>query len=310
MLTYKIKGKQMKHSKIAIIGAGSVGSTTAYALLLKNIAAEIILVDVNEVRCRGEILDLSDALSFDGTSKISLGNAQDAAQADIIVIAAGQPQKPNEPRLELLAANKPIYDSIFAAIKPINPQAIVIIVTNPLDLMTYYAQSIAGLPRNQVFGSGTFLDTLRLRGIVAEKTGVACESVDAYILGEHGDSQFAAWSSAQIAGIPIVEYPGITSKDLDAMATNIKNKAYEIIACKGSTYFGIATCVARMCEAIIFNQKLVMPLSAYNEKYDMCISLPAVLGENGIEKILPIPLNNDEQKILTDSAQQLRKLLM
>ena len=299
----------MKHSKIAIIGAGFVGSTTAYALLLKNIAAEIILVDVNEIRCRGEILDLSDALSFDGTSKVRLGNAQDAAQADIIVIAAGKPQEPNEDRRKLLQTNKSVFDAIFAAIKPINPQAIVIIVTNPLDLMTYYAQSLAGLPHNQVFGSGTFLDTLRLRNIIAEKAGVANTSVDAYILGEHGDSQFAAWSSAQIAGIPIAEYPGIQLKDLDAMATAVKNKAYEIIACKGSTYFGIATCVTRICEAIIFDQKLVMPLSVYNEKYDMCISLPAVLGENGIEKILPIPLNNDEQKKLIDSAQQLRDLI-
>lgn len=300
----------MKHSKIAIIGAGFVGSTTAYALLLKSIAAEIILVDVNEVRCRGEILDLSDALSFDGTSKIRLGNAQDAAQADIIVIAAGKPQEPNEDRRKLLQANKPTFDAIFTTIKPINPQAIIIIVTNPLDLMTYYAQSLAGLPRNQIFGSGTFLDTLRLHSIIAEKTGVASSSVDAYILGEHGDSQFAAWSSAQIAGIPIADYPDIQPKDLDAMAESVKNKAYEIIACKGSTYFGIATSVARMCEAIIFDQKLVMPLSVYNEKYDMCISLPAILGENGIEKILPIPLDNDEQKKLIDSAQQLRKLLI
>jgi len=299
----------MKHSKIAIIGAGSVGSTTAYALLLKNIAAEIILVDVNEVRCRGEILDLSDALSFDGTSKIRLGNAQDASQADIIVIAAGKPQGPGEKRLELLKANKPIFEAIFSAIKPINPHAIVIIVTNPLDLMTHYAQSLTDLPRNQVFGTGTFLDTLRLRGIIAEKTGVACESVDAYILGEHGDLQFPAWSSAQIAGIPIAQYPGIQKKDLNDIADAVKNKAYEIISCKGSTYFGIATCVARMCEAIVFDQKLVMPLSTYIPEYTMCLSLPVILGENGIEKILPIPLDSDEQKKLIGSIQQLKNCL-
>jgi len=299
----------MKHSKIAIIGAGSVGSTTAYALLLKNIAAEIILVDVNEVRCRGEILDLSDALSFDGTSKIRLGNAQDASQADIIVIAAGKPQGPGEKRLELLKANKPIFEAIFSAIKPINPHAIVIIVTNPLDLMTHYAQSLTDLPRNQVFGTGTFLDTLRLRGIIAEKTGVACESIDAYILGEHGDLQFPAWSSAQIAGIPIAQYPGIQKKDLNDIADAVKNKAYEIISCKGSTYFGIATCVARMCEAIVFDQKLVMPLSTYIPEYTMCLSLPVILGENGIEKILPIPLDSDEQKKLIGSIQQLKNCL-
>lgn len=299
----------MKHSTIAIIGAGSVGSTTAYALLLKNIAAEIILVDVNEVRCRGEILDLSDALSFDGTSKIRLGNAQDASQADIIVIAAGKPQSPGEKRLELLNANKPIFEAIFSAIKPINPHAIVIIVTNPLDLMTHYAQSLTDLPRNQVFGTGTFLDTLRLRGIITEKTGVACESVDAYILGEHGDLQFPAWSSAQIAGIPIADYPGIQKKDLNDIADTVKNKAYEIISCKGSTFFGIAACVARICEAIVFDQKLVMPLSTYIPEYKMCLSMPVILGENGIEKILPIPLDSDEQKKLIDSIEQLKSCL-
>jgi L-lactate dehydrogenase len=295
----------MKHSKIAIIGAGSVGSTTAYALLLKNIAAEIMLVDVNEVRCRGEILDLSDALSFDGTSKIKSGTPQDAAKADIIIIAAGKPQTPQQDRRELLSTNKAVFDSIFAAIKPINPQAIIIIVTNPLDLMTYHAQSLAKLPRNQVFGTGTFLDTLRLRGIIAEKTGIAPASVDAYILGEHGDSQFAAWSTAQIGGIPITEYPGIQKNMFSEISEAVKNKAYEIIACKGSTYFGIATCVARICEAIVFDQKLVMPLSTYHEKYTICLSLPAVLGENGIEKILSIPLDDDEQKKLAESAQQL-----
>ena len=299
----------MKHSKIAIIGAGFVGSTTAYALLLKNIAAEIILVDVNEVRCRGEILDLSDALSFDGTSKIKLGNAQDAAQADIIIIAAGKAQEPNQKRSELLAANKLIFDAIFTAIKPINPKAIIIIVTNPLDLMTYHAQLLSGLARNQVFGTGTFLDTLRLRGIIAEKTGVTCESVSAYMLGEHGDSQFAAWSSAQIAGIPITDYPGMTRENLNVIVDAVKNKAYEIIACKGSTYFGIATCVARICEAIVFDQKLVVPLSSYNEEYGICLSMPVILGENGIKRILQIPLDNNEQKQLANCCKIIKDIL-
>lgn len=299
----------MKHSKIAIIGAGAVGSTTAYALSLKNIIAEIILVDVNEIRCRGEILDLSDALSFGGTSKIKSGSPQDAAKADIIIIAAGKAQEPNQKRSELLKANKPIFDTIFTAIKPINPQAIVIIVTNPVDVMTYHAQSLSGLTHNQVFGTGTFLDTLRLRGIIAEKIGVAQESVDAWILGEHGDTQCAIWSSAQVAGTPIMQYPAIQQKDLNIMAEMAKNKAYEIITCKGSTYFGIATCIARICETIIFNQKLIIPLSTYHEKYDVCFSLPVILGENGIEKTVPIPLNSNEQQQLDYSAQQLKNYL-
>ena len=296
----------MKHSKIAIIGAGFVGSTTAYALLLKKIVAEIILVDINEIRCRGEILDLSDVLSFDETSQIRAGTPQDAANADIIVIAAGKAQEPNEDRRKLLHVNKAIFDSIFASIKPISPQAIIIIVTNPLDLMTYHAQSLAGLARNQVFGTGTYLDTLRLQGIIAKIAGVAQESVDGYVLGEHGDSQFPAWSSVQIAGIPIEQYPTIQRVDLDTIAKTVKDKAYEIIACKGSTYFGIATCVARICEAIVFDQKLVVPLSTYIPEYEICLSMPVILGENGIEKIVPIPLNSDEQKKLSNSAEQLQ----
>jgi L-lactate dehydrogenase len=300
----------MKHSKIAIIGAGTVGSTTAYALLLKHITAEVILVDVNEVRCRGEILDLSDTVAFDGASKIRSGTAQDAAQADIIIIAAGKAQAPGQTRLDLLSTNKKIITDIFTSIKPINEAAIVIMVTNPLDSLTALAQSMSGLPRKQVFGTGTFLDTLRLRGIIAEKTGVARESVHAYVIGEHGDAQCVAWSSAEIAGIPIAEYGGIKEKDFDEISQQAKNIAYEIIACKGSTHFGIAACVAAICEAIIFDQKLVMPLSTYIEEYDIVFSMPVVLGENGIEKVLSIPLNNEERKKLEKSAQELKKVLL
>lgn len=300
----------MNHSKIAIIGAGSVGSTTAYALLLKKITAEIILVDINETRCRGEILDLSDTLSFGGTSQVRIGTAQDAGQADIIIIAAGKAQNPGETRLELLTANTPIITNIFTAIKPINPQSIIIMVTNPLDTLTLLAQSLSGLPRNQVLGTGTFLDTLRLRGIIAQKLHVAATSVNAYVIGEHGDSQCVAWSSAEIGGTPITQFPGIEKKDLELFAQQTKDKAYEIIACKGSTSFGIATCVAAICEAIIFNQNIIIPLSTYIPEYDTVFSMPVVLNEKGIEKIIPILLNNDEQTKLSTSAQQLHKLLM
>ena len=297
----------MKHSKIAIIGAGFVGSTTAYALLLRKIIAEIILVDINEVRCRGEILDLSDAITLDGISKVRTGTAQDAAQADIIVIAAGKAQNPGESRSDLLSDNTHIITDLFAAIKPINPDAIIIMVTNPVDQLTALAQSISGLPRNQLFGTGTFLDTLRLRGIIAEKVGVAKKSVHAYVIGEHGDAQCVAWSCAEIAGTPLLQFSDMNQQSCEAIAQQVKDVAYEIIACKGATYFGIAACVATMCEAIIFDQKIVMPLSTYIQEYDAVFSMPAVLGENGIEKIIPIPLNENERKKLQDSAKQSKK---
>jgi len=296
----------MKHSKIAIIGAGSVGSTTAYALILKSIAAEIILIDIDEPRCHGEILDLSDALTFDGSSKIRSGSSADAAQADIIIIAAGRAQKPGETRRELLTTNKKIIADIFATIKPINPAAIIIMVTNPVDPLTALAQSISDLPIHQVFGTGTFLDTLRLRGHIAEKFNIARESIHAYIIGEHGDSQCVAWSSAEIAGTPITQFPDMHEKNFEAIAQKVKNIAYDIIACKGSTHFGIATCVAKICNAIVFDQKLIMPLSTYIKDYDVVFSMPVVVGENGIEKIIPIPLNDNERKNLELSAEQLK----
>ncbi len=299
----------MKHSKIAIIGAGAVGSTSAYALMLKNITAELILIDVDETRCKGEILDLSDALSFCGASKVRGGKAYNAGQADIIIIAAGARQQPGQSRIELVENNKRVITAILQSIKPINPNAIIIMVTNPVDILAYHAQHLSDLPRNQIFGSGTFLDTQRLCGILAKKLGVAEQSIDAFILGEHGDTQFPAWASAYVAGIPLPNFKKITSDDLDQMAQETRKRAYEIIAYKGSTYFGIAACVATMCEAIIFDQKLVIPLSCYIPSLDVCLSMPCVLGENGIEQILPIPLSTEEQKKLEHSAQQLRKLL-
>jgi L-lactate dehydrogenase len=298
----------VKHSKIAIIGAGFVGSTAAYALLLKKITAEVILVDINETRCHGEILDLSDACGIDGSSCIRSGNAQDAAQADIIIIAAGKPQKQGESRLDLLKTNKAIIADIFASIKPINPQAIIIMVTNPLDALTIHAQTLSGLPHNQVFGTGTFLDSLRLREIIAQKVGISKESVNAHIIGEHGDSQIAVWSCAEIAGTPLHQFPGIVQQDFAVIEQQVKDKAYDIIACKGATYFGIATCIATLCEAIIFNQKLIIPLSVYMQQYKIYFSMPAVLSENGIEKIIELPLNTDEQQKLSYSIKLIQKM--
>ncbi len=298
----------MKHFKISIIGAGAVGSTVAYALMLKNVAAEIRLIDIDEIRSRGEILDLSDALSFCGPSQIQKGTSQDASNSDIIVVAAGKRQKPGEDRVKLLAINKEIIKSIFDDIKPINKNSIVIMVTNPVDAITYFAQQFSDLPKTQVFGSGTFLDTQRLRGQLSKRLHIAEQSIHAYILGEHGDSQFAAWSCARIAGIPLDKF-GLTEQDLSVIAKETRNKAYEIIAYKGSTYYGIATCVAAICRTIIFNQNRVTPLSCYTQEFDICLSLPVILGREGIRKILKLPLNEIEQKQLAQSAESIKKIL-
>lgn len=297
----------MNQSKIAIIGAGSVGTTTAYALILKNTPAEIMLVDVNEVRCRGEILDLSDALPFSETTHVYAGTMADAAQADIIVIAAGARQKPGESRTDLIKINKQVITEIASQLKPINPHAIIIIVSNPLDILTLEMQKHLPIARNQIFGTGTFLDSLRLQELIAQKIGIACQSVHAYILGEHGDTQFPAYSCTRVDGLPLSSFPQLTPQVLSTLAKEARDKAYEIISCKDATFFGIATCVAKMCHILLFDEKVVLPLSTYQEKFGICLSMPVVLGKNGIEKQLDIQLDAEEQKSLEASAAELKK---
>jgi len=296
----------MKHTKIAIIGAGSVGATTAYAILLQGITAELLLVDVNDLRCKGEMYDLCDAIPFSKTSKVRQATTQEAAQADIIIITAGLAQKPGQTRRELLEANKEVLSAIFAQLKPLNKEAIIIIVTNPVDVLTFLAQKLSGLPHNQVFGSGTFLDSQRLRGLISQKIGIAEQSIHAYVIGEHGDTQFPVWSSAQIGGMPLIKFPQLDRTTLELIAQETRKKAYEIIVCKGATFFGIAACMSAICENIIFNRRRVLPLSCYNERLGVYLSMPVVLGESGIEQILPVSLDQEEQEKLAFCVEKLK----
>jgi len=298
----------MKQSTIAVIGAGSVGTTTAYALLLQNIAAKLLLIDINETRCYGEILDLADALPFCDTSAVRGGSLTDAAQADIIIIAAGKRQEPGQKREELIQTNKKIIIDIITAMQPINSNAIIIMVTNPVDILTCCAQKVAQLPRTQVFGSGTYLDSQRLRGLLAKKLNVSEESIDAYVLGEHGDSQVVAWSTADISGKPLSEYKELTPEIRKKIAQETRERAYEIIKCKGATFFGVATCVADVCAAILFNQKRAIPVSCFIEKYSICLSMPAIIGEKGIKEIIMPPLDHEEEEELRKSVEKLKKL--
>jgi len=300
----------MKHTKIAIIGAGSVGATTAFALMLRNVASEITLIDIDEARCEGEILDLSDALSLSKSSKIKRGTIDDAKKSNIIIICAGARQKPGQTREELLIINKKVIHSIINNLKPLNKNVILIIVTNPVDIITYYAQKESDLPKNQIFGTGTFLDTQRIRGLISKSLNIAEQSIHAYSLGQHGDTQFVAWSSASIAGKPLLEFPQINKETLNLFLEATKNKAYEIIKCKGAPFFGIAACISAICENIIFDQKYVLPLSTYIKEFDICLSMPVVLGENGIEKIINLPLNKEEKKLLKMSVNKLKKIIM
>jgi len=298
----------MKPSKIAIFGVGNVGATIAYTLMLQNIAAEILLVDANVARCQGEFLDLEDVLPFCSTSKIKNATLQQAAQSDIIIITAGAAQKPGQTRLELFSTNKNIMDSIIKYLKPLNPQAIIIVVSNPVDLLTLHIQNKHILPRSHIFGSGTFLDTQRLKFAIAHKFDIAPQTITTYILGEHGDTQFPAWSSTECAEKSILSVPNIDQTQLDTLAQEAKNKAYEIITCKGYTNYGISTCVAALCQSIICNQKQVFPVSCYVSEFDVCLSMPCIISQKGIEKIYPLSLNDQEKKLLQISAEALHTI--
>ena len=297
----------MKHSKIAIIGAGKVGASCAYALILKNVAAEILLVDVNKDVCEGEVLDLSDAVPFSETSQVTQGSLQSSGQADIIVITAGAAQKPGQTRLDLVDTNKKILDSIIGGMKPINKDAIILLVANPVDILTMIAQELSGLTGKQVIGSGTLLDTQRLRGLVSKELKIAQQSVHAYVLGEHGNSQFVAWSHANIVGTPLSEY--VSQEQMDVFAHKAMRGAYEIIEKKGATYYGVAACVAEICECILFDQKRILPVSSYHDNLGVALSLPTVIGRGGVENVFDIQLSREEQEKLEGSIKALKDTL-
>jgi L-lactate dehydrogenase len=297
----------MKQTKIAIIGAGAVGTTTAYTLILKNIPAEIILVDIDAKRCMAEVLDLDDAVPFCKTSSIKAGSMQDAQTADIVIIAAGARQKEGQPRSELLAANKKIITDILTQLKP-QPHTIIIMVTNPVDALTWLALKLTNLPATQIFGSGTLLDSLRLRGLLACKFDISERSIHAYILGDHGENQFPAWSLSTIGGTPLINFPLLDQQMREGLAQETRDKVYKIIEGKGATFFGVASCVAALCENIIYDQKRVTPVSCLCKEYGVCLNVPVVIGKNGIEKYLPLSFS-EEEKILMKKAAQAQKEL-
>ncbi|KXS21913.1 lactate dehydrogenase B [Gonapodya prolifera JEL478] len=298
----------VKHSRIAIVGAGSVGAAIAYACMLRGVPAELVLVDIVEDAVRGQVLDLSDA-SFVANVRIRQGSFQDAGQADIIIITAGAKQKPGESRIELIARNNAILKSCISSMSPLNPHAIMLIVANPVDVLTALAQRLSGLPPQQVFGSGTFLDSERLRVYIADKLKVSETSVHAFALGEHGDSQFIAWSAARVGGVPVLSFPEFKNVDLNAVQKAIARKAYEIISLKGATYFGIGACCASLCLSILNDTKSVRPLSVYSEKHGVCYAWPCVVGKEGIQRRLDLELSQEENAALEASAKSLKEIL-
>ncbi|KAJ9612648.1 hypothetical protein H2200_004245 [Cladophialophora chaetospira] len=299
-------------SRIAILGVGSVGSAIALCLILNPVASEILLVDPNTEQRDAQVKDLEDAAGTvgGGAVRIRAGSHKEAGQCDIVVMSAGAKQKQGESRTDLLGRNLAILESATNDMKPFREDIIMLLVANPVDVLTYFAQEFSGLPKEQVIGSGTFLDTARLRGILASKIGVDASSVDAYVLGEHGESQMVAWSCVSIGAIPLDQcVPDGTTIDRKAIATETKNKATDIINAKGATAYGIGALTAAICKSILFDQRNVRPISHWVKELECCLSVPVVLGRKGVIRSLKMPLSQEEKHELDKSAESLKEML-
>ncbi len=304
--------------KAIMIGCGFVGSACVFSLMQSGLFSEIAMIDADNARAEGEALDISHGIPFAKPMKIYAGNYDDIENASIIIITAGVNQKPGETRLDLVHRNVEIFKSILSEIKQRDFKGILLIVSNPVDILTTVAIKLSGLPENRVIGSGTVLDTARLKYAIGEHLNVDSRSVHAFIIGEHGDSEIAAYSSANVSGIPLNKFCEMRGhynheKDTDEIAQTVKNSAYEIISRKKATYYGIAMSVKRICEAIVRDEKSILPISSMlHGEYgisDISLSMPAIVGKNGVETLVPIQLNEDEAKRLKESANNLQNIL-
>lgn len=303
--------------KVAVIGCGFVGSSSAFALMQSGLFSEMVLIDADTKRAEGEAMDISHGISFARPMQIYAGNYDDITDAAIIVITAGANQKPDETRLDLIKKNAAIMKSIVGEIKKRDFGGILLIVSNPVDILTLIALKESGYPSNRVIGSGTVLDTGRFKYLLGEHLDVDSRSVHAFIVGEHGDSELAAWSNARIGGLKVNDFCELRGhfnheQSMKKIFENVRNSAYEIIERKHATYYGIAMAVKRICEAIVRNEKSILPVSSLmTGEYglnDVVLSIPAVIDETGVQKVIPIELNDEELTKLKDSANILKDI--
>lgn len=309
--------KQVDTRKAAMIGCGFVGSASAFALMQSGLFSELVLIDANHDKAEGEAMDIAHGLPFAGQMKIYAGDYDDIVDAAVIIVTAGAPQKPGETRLDLVNKNVNIFKSIIPEIAKRNYKGILLIVANPVDILTYTAVKLSGLPENRVIGSGTVLDTARLKYALGEHLEVDSRSVHSFIIGEHGDSEIVAWSSTNVSGIPVNDFCELRGhfnheEAMHRIADDVKNSAYDIIEKKGATYYGIAMSVKRICECIMRDEKSILPISSMmHGEYgisDICLSMPTVVGREGVETRVPIQLNEQEESALSASAEQLSKV--
>lgn len=301
--------------KIGIIGAGQVGSATAFALVLRGVAREVILIDSNHKKAEAEALDISHATTFAYASKVYAGSYADLKGADVVIITAGANQRPGETRIDLMARNAAIFSSIVNQIVEVTPESIILVASNPVDIMTAYTLKLSGLPKNRVFGSGTILDTSRFRTLLGEHLGISSKSIHANVLGEHGDSEVLIWSNGDAGTLPIATLAQDLNKPLTAeikaqIDDNVRNAAYKIIDGKGATFYGIAGGLTRICQAIGTNENAILTVSSFHEDVegvkDVCLSLPTIVNRNGVEKVIYPRLSDEEHALLRISAQKLK----
>ena len=304
--------------KAAIIGCGFVGASIAFRFLQQGLFSKMVLLDMNREKAEGEAMDLSDGLPYGRAMEITAGTYDDIADCGLVVITAGANQKPGEARLELIGRNITILKSIIQEITARSFQGILMVVSNQVDVLTYAARELSGYPRHRVIGSGTVLDTARLKQLLGEELDVDSRNVHAFIIGEHGDSELAVWSGANVSGLDLDDFCRLRGKtlragDMERLYLEIRDSANEIIKRKGATYYGIAMAVGRIAECIVKDEHAVLPVSAVLEgEYGMekvALSVPAILGRDGLEKILEIPLGPAERQALDRSAQKMSEAI-
>lgn len=307
-----------KRIKISIIGAGFVGATAAYALMIAGLASEIVIVDINKEKALGEAMDLAHGVSFVKPVDVYAGDYKDTADSDIVIITAGAAQKSGETRLDLINKNLDIFKKIIPNIVEHSPNSILLVVSNPVDILTYITYKLSGFPKQRVIGSGTVLDTSRFKHLLSEYFNIDDRNIHTYIIGEHGDSEVPTWSLTNIAGMNLDDYCKNVCKKYDELSKNkihhdVKNAAYEVINRKGATYFAVGLAIRRIVEAILRDENSILTVSSLLEgQYginDVYVGVPTIVGSSGIKKILEVPLNKEELNKLKISTTTLKEYI-
>ena len=297
------------NNKVVIIGCGNVGMSYAYALVnQRTYVNELVLIDINTKKLEGEVMDLNHCLAYSPSKiNIKLGDYSDCKDAKIVVIAAGANQDVGETRMDLIHKNSKIFKDIIDNVMNSGFIGIFLVATNPLDVMTYLTYRYSNLPHNKVLGTGTTLDTARLKYLISEKVGISPKDIDAYVMGEHGDSEFVPWSNANIALRSLNSY--LTDEEKLRIENDVRNSAYEIIERKGATYYGVGMCLVRITDAILGDENVILSVSAYDKENNIYISTPAIVNSNGVKEKIFVPFNKEETEKMKKSIKVIKEAI-